>query len=336
MSKKVFVTGATGFLGSYLTRYLVQEGYTVRGLKRKTSRMDLVQECENQVEWIEGDILDVPLLEEAIQDCDWVFHCAAIVSFDPKMKQSMMDINIKGTANVVNICLHHNIEKLIHVSSIAALGRPEHETHITENTKWIESKYNTAYAESKFKSELEVWRGSVEGLNVGIVNPSVILGAGFWEQGSCKLFQKVADGLSFYTEGSNGFVDVRDVAQSMILLAKSSITNERYIINGVNMKFKDFFEEISVLMNKPLPSRKVTPFLGAMAWRLEKIRSFFTGKAPLLTKETVRTASLSYQYSNEKSIQQLEMNYRLIQKTIAETVEVFQETGGNSSYLSLK
>ncbi len=335
MSKKVFVTGATGFLGSYLTRYLVKKGYKVKGLKRNTSRMDLLAGCENQVDWIVGDILDVPLLEEAIEDCDWVFHCAAIVSFDPKMKQTMMNINIKGTANIVNICLHHNIEKLIHVSSIAALGRPEHETQITENTKWVESKYNTAYAESKFKSELEVWRGSVEGLNVGIVNPSVILGAGFWNQGSCKLFQKVEDGLSFYTEGSNGFVDVRDVAQSMILLAESSMNNERYIINGANLKFKDFFEKISILMDKPLPSRKVTPFLAAIAWRMEKIRSLFTGKTPLLTQETVRTASLSYGYSNEKSIQDLNMNYRPIQKTIAETVKSFQEADGNPSYLSL-
>lgn len=319
MSKQVFVTGATGFLGSYLSRNLLKNGYKVRASKRVTSKMDLVEDIQSQIEWVEGDVLDVPFLEKAIEDVDFVFHCAAIVSFSPKEHKKMMDINIQGTANIVNICLHHKIPKLIHTSSIAAIGRPEHSNSITEKTKWQENKLNTKYAQSKFQAELEVWRGHYEGLNIGIINPSIILGAGSWNHGSPKLFTTVQKGLKYYPVGTTGFVDVRDVAKSMLLLAESDKISERYIINGANIPYRYLFDKIAEELSVPKPSIKVTPLLRQLSWRLEKFRSIFTRKTPLITKDTALISSLSYEYSNTKSIEELGMEYIPIDKTISDT-----------------
>jgi len=331
MSKQVFITGATGLLGSYLSRSLIKQGYKVRASKRKNSKMDLLKDIQSQIEWVEGDILDIPFLEKAIEGVDLVFHCAAIVSFSPKEQKKMMAINVEGTANIVNICLHYNIPKLIHTSSIAAIGRPEHSNLITEKTKWQESKLNTAYAKSKFQAELEVWRGHYEGLNIGIVNPSIILGAGYWDSGSCKLFKTMQNGLKYYPVGATGFVDVRDVAKAMVLVAKSDKIAERYIINGSNVPYRYLFDTMAKELNVPKPSIEVSPFLRKISWRLEKIRSFFTRKSPLITKDTALLSSLSYEYSNTKSIQDLGMEYISLEKTIKDTslsLNQFTHSGG--------
>lgn len=316
MTKRVFVTGATGLVGSYLVKSLLDKGYKVRASKRKSSNMDLVADVISQIEWVEGDILDVPFLEDALQDIDWVFHCAAIVSFAPNEKELMFKINVEGTANIVNICLDYKIEKLIHCSSIAAIGRPEKlKTPITEETKWKSSKLNSPYAISKYQSELEVWRGYAEGLPVAIVNPSIILGKGHWGKGSTKIFSQIENGLKFYPLGSTGFVDVRDVVKGLILLAEKNIIGERYIINGVNTSFKEFFTKVASKMNVKPPSIKVSPIIQQVAWRVEKLRSFFTKKTPLITKETAKLSSLSYQYSNAKS-KSLGLDYHTLEETL--------------------
>lgn len=325
MGKQIFITGATGLVGSYLSRALIQQGYKIRASKRKTSKMDLVQDIKSQIEWVEGDILDIPFLEKAIEGVDMVFHCAAIISFSPKEKKKMMAINVEGTANIVNVCLHHHTAKLIHTSSIAAIGRPEHSNLITEKTKWQESELNTNYAKSKFQAELEVWRGHYEGLNIGIVNPSIILGAGYWNHGSSRLFTTVQKGLKYYPLGATGFVDVRDVAKAMILVAESEKTSERYIINGSNVPYRYLFDTIAQELDVTKPSIAVSPFLRKLSWRLEKIRSFFTGKSPLITKDTALLSSLSYEYANAKSIQELGMEYITLEKTITDTARCLSQ-----------
>jgi len=222
-NKITFVTGGTGFVGAYLLRYLVQEGVRVRALRRADSPMDLVAEIADKVEWVEGDILDVPFLETAMEGVDNVYHCAATVSFDPRDREHMMKVNIEGTANIVNICLSLNIRRLLHVSSIAALGREADTPHVNEAAKWSDSPLNSNYAISKFKAECEVWRGMAEGLDVVVVNPSVIVGSGYWEKGSSALFKTIGKGMKYYPAGGTGFVDVRDVARASIGLMNSDI-----------------------------------------------------------------------------------------------------------------
>lgn len=213
----IFVTGANGLVGSFIVRQLLDKGESVRALKRETSDLSLIQAFEKQIEWIEGDLLDYDILNEALKDVDYVIHTAAIVSFDPNDFQDLYITNVEGTANLVNACLANSIKKICHLSSIAAIGKNNKEAKISELTKWENSEQNSHYAKSKYLAELEVWRGIEEGLNAVIVNPTIILGPGDWEKSSAKLFKQVWKHSSFYPNGFFHYVDVRDVSTICIL-----------------------------------------------------------------------------------------------------------------------
>ncbi len=325
-NKQILVTGGTGFLGSYLLRYLVREGYTrVRALRRATSTMDLVAEVADKIEWVESDVLDTFSLEDAMQDVQLLYHCAAVVSFDPQDYDQMRQINVDGTANVVNAALAAGVEKMVHVSSIAAIGRMKNQPQVSEQTKWERSNHNSEYAISKYLSENEVWRGMVEGLNVAVVNPSVILGSGRWDENALKFFKMVWKNFPFYTKGTTGFVDVRDVARFMLLLMESEVSGERYILNGENLTYQTVFNEIALHLNKKPPSIQVNPLIQQIAWRVEWLRSKLFGGRPFITRETAATALRSYFYENEKSRTDFDFEYTPIRQTIAETCRQFRE-----------
>ncbi len=322
----IFVTGGTGFLGSYLLRYLVSQGYTnIIALKRANSRMDMVKDVVDDVEWVEGDILDLGVLEDAIARVDYIFHCAAMVSFYPKDAKRMTKVNVEGTANVVNVALDFDIKKLVHVSSIAAVGRRKKLVEIDENTKWESSEYNSKYAISKFLSEQEVWRAGEEGLNIAIVNPSVIMGSGFWNEGPAAFFKMVWNGLKFYSTGKTGFVDVRDVAKFMMLLMESEISGERFILNSQNLAFRYVFDTIAEKLDVKKPSIKVTPFLESLSWRVLAVHSFFTGKKPAITRETAKSSGRIFIYDHSKSKSAFDFDYIPIEKTIEESAFLFKK-----------
>ena len=329
-AKNILITGATGFVGSYLTRFLVKKGFTnVVCLKRATSRMDLVAEVVDKVIWVEGDVLDAPFLENILRghQIQQIYHCAAVVSFDPRDREEMYRINVIGTENVVNTALEVGIEKLIYVSSIAAIGRAEREPWVRETNKWQRSPLNSHYAISKYQAEQEVWRGIAEGLTAAMVNPTVILGSQFWEQGTGRLFDQVWRGLRFYTEGATGYVDVRDVVHFMVQLMASPIENERFVLNGENMTYKTMFEKIADIFNKKRPSIAVTPLLRQIAWRVEWLKSRFNGKRPLITKETARTSGTTFYFDNKKSLAAFpDFKYADIAATIEETAQQFLES----------
>ncbi len=327
----IFITGATGLVGSYLARLLLKKGYRVRALKRAKSKMDLLGPDADRIEWITGDVLDIPVLEEAMEGIDQVFHCAAMVSYDPKYLKEMMSINVDGTANIINVALHQEIKKLVHISSIAALGKSKNGEPVSERTKWERDKNNTNYSVSKYQSEQEVWRGHAEGLPIAIVNPSVVLGAGRWRQSSTALFKQVWDGLKFYPPGGNGFVDVRDVARMALQLMESNIEGERFVANGANLKFRNLFNQMAEGLDKPVPTIKVTPLLGGVAWRTMWLKSKLTGRSPLITRETVRSATGTVAYDAQKSEQMLDFNYTPIAETIQETTAVLKETGAGET-----
>ena len=328
LSRRILVTGATGFVGSHLMRHLLEKGYLcIRGIKRGGSRMDLVRDVLDQVEWVEGDILDVPFLEEVMEGVSVVFHCAAIVSFDPRDFKRMYEINGEGTANVVNMALESGVEHFIYVSSTAAIGRNERESHIDEDTKWETSKLNTHYAISKYLGDQEVWRGGAEGLKVAIVNPSVILGVQFWDHGTGRMFRQVWDGLRFYTSGVTGFVDVKDVVRFMVLLMEEGIGDERFVLSAENLGYKDVFDMIAKVLGKGAPSIQVTPLLSSLAWRVEWVRGLVTGLRPLITKETALTSGHSYYYSSAKALRWFpEFGFRGIGEVIGEVGVAFLAT----------
>lgn len=324
----IIVTGATGFLGAHVVCHLLKEGKSVRALKRNTSSLDEFhyifntffknsnQELLSKVEWFEADILDVPSLEEAFEGAEAVYHCAAMVSFLPKNRDTMMQLNVEGTANVMNVALTKKVNAVCHVSSIAALGRAKSGSQIDEATVWENSPENTNYAMSKHKAEREAWRAVEEGLNVTIVNPGVILGVGNWHKGSCKLFDIVNKGMPFYTHGVNGYVDVNDVAKAMIALIEAKKFGQRYVLVSQNMEMKKFLDTTAELLGKKKPFIKVTPFLAVLATIIETLKYWFTHKEPTITRETARTSLKQYFYDGKKIEQEISFRYTEISKTL--------------------
>jgi nucleoside-diphosphate-sugar epimerase len=323
----IFVTGATGLVGSYLLHSLLKEGkdvrailYTEKNLERtRTIFKSLGSDPEvlKKVDWIKGDVLDVVLLEEAMQGVDQVYHCAAIVSFDPRDKNKMMKVNVEGTTNMVNAALVAGVKKLCYVSSIAALGRSEETNIIDENSEWKNTQYNSKYSKSKYLAEREVWRASAEGLPVVVVNPAIILGYGHPEKGSTRMFKTIYKNSLFYGRGSNSFVDVEDVVKAMILLMESDIENERFVVAAGNYSYKTIFSLIAKGFNKSVPKIAVPDFALELVWRFEAIRATLMNDKPLITKETANTSRHDNHYSNEKIRKMIDFEFRPIEVTIS-------------------
>jgi dihydroflavonol-4-reductase len=319
----VLVTGGTGFFGQHLLKQLIDRGEKVRAIYRKMPAEFRDERIRTEVEWVTGDILDINGLVDVMNGVQDVYHCAAMVSFDPRHKKEIMKVNVRGTTNVVNAALEVGVRKLGYISSIAAIGRSSFDTYVTEETTWDDKGINTVYAISKRFAEREVWRGFAEGLNAVIINPSLIIGTGKWSEGTPQFFMKVWNGLKFYPKGTAGFVDVEDTARAIILLMKSAITGERFILNGENLPHREFFSMIADKLGKPHPNIKATRLLAEVAWRAEALRSTLTGNTPLITKETVRISEKAYFYDNTKIKNAIGIEFTPIRKTIDSTADEF-------------
>lgn len=332
----ILVTGSSGLLGSHILYDLASKGKKIKALIRNLeSKTEILQtfslytsspeQLMQQVEFAIGDVLDVFSLLDALEGVDQVYHCAAMVSFSPRAADRMLKTNIEGTANVVNSCLEKKIQKLCHVSSVAALGKALDNEAVTEETFWKNSSENSVYSISKYSSEREVWRGVQEGLNAIVVNPTVILGPGNWAKGSSNLFRSAKKGMMFYTNGITGFVDVRDVASCMIKLMESNLVNERFIITSENIAYREFFNWANRAFNKSEPSIYAYPFLSNLVWRLEKIKCFFTQTEPLITKETTRAAHQQNYFSNHKIVDAIQHEFIPIKESIDYTCSSFSK-----------
>jgi nucleoside-diphosphate-sugar epimerase len=305
-NRRVLVTGGTGFLGAYIIRQLVEEGYAVRAIRRHKIQPGFIPGTVwEKVEWVTGDVLDVVGVEEAMEGMDAVVHAAGKVSFSARDRSEIFSINIDGTANLVNMALALQIKRFVHVSSVAAMGRVGNGELVTEEKTWQESRYNTTYAISKFRGEMEVWRGIGEGLPGVVVNPSTILGYGDWNSTSCALFRSAYREFPWYTEGINGFVDVTDTAKAVVRLLESDVVGQRYILNGDNWTFRQLFESIAAGFGKKPPTREATPFLAGIAWRAQRVKSWISGEPSLLTRESARVARSSTLFDNSKILRQL-------------------------------
>ncbi len=314
----ILVTGGTGFLGAYIIKELVENGYSIRAIRRSNQIPNFIDyKILAKVEWVDADMLDVVSLAEAFKGVTQVIHSAAVVSFVKSERKKMYSVNIDGTANMINLSIENNIKKFVHISSIAALGRTESGDFVNEEKKWVENKLNTHYAITKYKSELEVWRGMGEGLNAVILNPSTILGFGNWNSGSCFIFKNAYNSFPWFTDGVNGFVDVEDVAKATVALMKSDISEQRFIINGDNWPFKKIFSTMAAHFGKKPPSIKAPKFISGIAWRLEAIKSFITGQRSLLTKESAKIAHSKTYFENKKLLAALpEFSFTTMEKTI--------------------
>jgi len=324
----IFITGATGFLGSHLLHALAGQDKPVKALYRNSEKLAYVRKIfqyygndteslMKKIEWVKGDILDYQRLTDCLKDVEQVYHCAGMVSFNNSEKRKMFDTNIAGTTCMVNACLEMNIARICFVSSISALGISQNGDLIDENRQWNQGPSASPYSFSKFRSEMEMWRGIHEGLNAIIVNPSVIIGPGMWLGSTGNLFQQITKGLNYYPTGASGYVDVRDVAAVMISLTNSDITGERFIISAENETHRQIIGYLAEALNKPLPSRPLTPALINIICSLEKIRSLITGKPERITQRSVRSATAVYAYSNKKVTDALSIEFIPVKESIA-------------------
>lgn len=315
------ITGATGLIGAHVALALLEQGKPVTAIRRagsdpsKTQHLfsyytDRHQQLFDQVKWIEADILDIYSLLEAFEGVDTVYHCAGFVSFNSKDRIQLQKINSEGTSNVVNACLEKNIPHLVHVSSIATLQNPDIKTNINETVYWKSSPKAHDYAISKYNGEREVWRGIEEGLSATIVNPGFVIGPGFWEQGSGRLFSQLYKGMPFYTRGATSYVDARDVAKIMIRLADEKISKQRFVVTEGNYPFRQIFNWAAEGFGKKKPSIEAGPFLLSLAKMTDALRSAITGAVRVVTKETIQAALDTNTYDN--SLIKSALNYEFI------------------------
>jgi dihydroflavonol-4-reductase len=332
----ILVTGGSGLVGSHILFDLVSSGKKVRALRRAVSNMNVVNslfskspELLNNIEWVEGEVNDIFSLDDAMAGVDTVYHSAAFISFYQSDKNKMLKVNVEGTANVVNMAMKNNISRLCHVSSVAALGRTSGEINVDENSWWKTSSRNSNYAISKYGGEREVWRAMEEGLSAFIINPTIIIGPGNWTGGSTQMFSQVNKGMPYYTNGITGFVDVRDVSKSALLLMEKGVRDQRFIINSENVTYRYVFDLIAQYLGKKKTSIKVTPLLSEIGWRAETIKSWITRSKPMITKETARNGLMEWHYSNEKIRKETGMDFISVEQSVKDTCEVFLGVGGN-------
>lgn len=308
----IAVTGATGLLGSAIVQQLTASGHTVIGITRKTS---LYGSSQDKVIWREADVTDPVSLHEVLADAEGVIHAAALVSFNPRQRKQLTEINVTGTRNMVNVCLNLGIKRLVYISSVAALGRQKNQTLINEDNPWTDSEMNTWYAESKYRGELEVFRGQEEGLSTAILNPSVILTRGNWNNSSAQLFKYVWKEIPFYIDGSLNYIDGRDAAALAVKLYHSDIEGERFIANAGSVSFKKFLDEVALRLKRRPPSLNVSGGMLRLISGFEQLRAWLGGN-PLITRETAQLAGSNFTYDNRKITNYLGFAFQSFESTL--------------------
>lgn len=336
---KTFVTGSTGFLGAYLLYYLLKEGYEIKALRRPTSQMqhltwvfhflgkeegleeEVIQDRLNAIEWVYGDLQDIEQLNEALQDVQAIYHAAAKVSFNERDRDSIIQINVEGTANLVNLAIENNVRYFFHVSSVSSLKR-HHNQVTTEEMNEFPKQFPSIYGESKFRAEREVWKGFAEGLKGLIVNPGVILGPGDLNTGALSIFQKVLDGLSFYPKGSSGFVDARDVAEGMIRLSKiPEAYDKRYIMVAESVSMQKALNLIAEGLKKSRPKIPANLPMSLLVAYGERMRSRILGQEPIITPNLARMGSSNYYFDASRFKQITGMEFRPFKETVKDTCD---------------
>ncbi|WP_242203940.1 NAD-dependent epimerase/dehydratase family protein [Aestuariivivens insulae] len=323
----ILVTGGTGLVGAHLLYRLVENNTPVKAIYRNESSLINVKQVFSsytsnygnlyqKINWIKADLLDIPSLSKAFEAVTYVYHCAAFVSFEPSKYYLLRRTNIEGTANIVNLCIDNKIKKLCYVSSISTLGTTTNGSPITEDTHWNPEGDNSIYGITKYGAEMEVWRGTQEGLHAVIVNPGVILGSGIWHNGSGSLFKRAHNNISFYTKGTIALVDVTDVISIMMRLMQSDIHNERFILVAENWPYKRFLQSLSVSVNQTPPKKMATDLMLGIVWRLDWLSQKLTGKPRRLTKHIAKVLQKEKHFSSDKIEKTLNYSFKPIDKTI--------------------
>lgn len=313
---KIFITGITGLLGSYVAREFADLG-EIHGLMRKSSSTRLLEGVDFPIIWHEGDLSDQESLEHLIQGMDLVIHAAGLVSFNSRDSDALMEVNVQGTANLVNAMLTAQVNKLIHVSSVAAIGRSSGISQIDEKFKWVESSLNTDYAISKYGAELEAWRGEQEGLDLLVVNPSILLGKIADERSSTTVYDYVLEEHEYYPTGDINYLDVRDAAKIIRGLYEKNAWGQRFILNAASMPYQEFFQKMADVFSKKAPSKKANGILLKLAVILAGLgRMLGISRSPL-NKKTAMISTQKITFDNQKATRLLAYEYRSLEDTFS-------------------
>ena len=322
-------------MGSHLLLKLAEQGVRVRAIHRDESDLSRVEKIFSyytdqastlfeKIEWFPADINNIPDLEKAFDSILQVYHCAALISFDPRDYELLHKTNVEGTANIVNLCIANSIEKLCYVSSIAAIGKSIGGQVATEENEWSHP-HPSVYSITKTAAELEVWRGSQENVPVVVINPGVIIGPGFWQTGSGTLFQRASRAPKYFPPGGSGFVTVSDVVTIMTTLMKSDIQNERFIVISKNLTYREILVKLTQAMEKELPKKQIPIWVLEILWRLDWFWCLITNSKRKLTSASVFSLKNREFYSNAKLIESLDYSFESLEKTIALSTTIFEE-----------
>jgi dihydroflavonol-4-reductase len=312
----VAVTGASGLVGSSIVRKLIQSGISTRSILRSQSALGLLADIKESTEIIESDVLDMAGLGLALEGADAVIHAAGYVSFNSRNRDRIHEINVQGTTNVVNACLQLGTRKLIHISSVAALGRQRGSTTINEETRWVPGMPASDYATSKYMAEVEVFRGMEEGLNVSLINPSVVLSAADGIRSSSQLFNYVWKQRMFYANVAMNYVDARDVAEMVTRILNGDYNGERFIANAGREDLKTVFELIGKRLEKRPPFIDVPKGLVSLAATVEQWRAGLSGREPMVSKESVAFLKEKIVFENNKAKKVLGMEFQTLESTL--------------------
>lgn len=331
----VLVTGGTGMVGAHLLLHLLQKNIPIKAIRRPNSNLQSVKKVftyyiENadnlfqQIKWVEADLNDIPALETAFKGVEYVYHAAALISFDPGDYKRLYKINTKGTANIVNLCIEKGIKKLCYVSTIGTIGKSPEGAMATEENEWSEQEVNV-YALTKYQAEMEVWRGSQEGLPVVILNPGVIIGPGFWDNGTGDLFTTANKGYKYYPPGGTGFISIHDVIHIMVTLMNSEISDERFITVAKNLTFKEILQLMAEALGRQKPKKELKPWQLEIGRWFDWLRNLFTGQGRRITRNAIQSLKHRELYSNEKIKIQLNLNFEPLDDTIKFCCAKFRE-----------
>ena len=331
----ILVTGGTGLVGSHLLHLLLKNGEKVKATYRSKESLKKAEKVFasynaskllDQIQWVKADVTDYFSLQDIFEDVTHVYHCAAVVSFDRRKADSMYEVNVEGTKNMVNLSMEHKIEKFCHVSSVASLGKYADDRCTDEEAIWTHSDETSYYSITKYYAENEVWRGAEEGLTTVVVNPATIIGFGDWEESSTAIIKKVNDGLNYYTPGSNAFIGVNDVVKAMHQLMKSTISDQRYILLSENWSFKQLLTQIAIGLGKTPPQKEAPRRMANLLRRMDELRYFLVGSKTVLTKQSVETAYRQKCFSADKIKKELTFEFEPMELVIAKVTEQFNKS----------
>lgn len=320
MNEKILVTGGSGLLGAYLIRWFRQKGYTNITATYQRSAEAIPNDIRQGIQWQQLTLPDKMASMEIVKGQDWVIHAAGLVSYHIRDKYSLLDINKTGTEEIVNACLIHDIKHLVYIGSIGALGRETDHVTLNESSPWLQTEFSTGYGLSKYLGELEVWRGAGEGLNVSVVLPSVILGAGDWYKSSLQLIDRIVHKLPFYPAGQTGYVDVRDIVMFVDLLLEKNMWGERWLLSGKNMKYKEVYEKLAGYLEMEKRFRPAPKWLAKV---IMQSGNLFNGKT--MGVDVINQAYGTFTYDSLKSQKVGGFRYRDMDLTLKEVADAYRK-----------